>query len=211
MRLSSSSSEYLLDWSRAHPIYVDHARRAPRSSRSTRAGASHLRNYTSLTLEPLGDDGDRRSAARPRSGTTRRRRRRASASAQTGRRSTPWRRCGCSSTAACSSGARRGYDVAGDLATLDVPETLQALIAARLDGLESGRAPPAPERRRARQDVRSARPRCRRRTRGGCVRAAPRSARAQGDARARLGSTLAGTRPVRVRAGARSSASRTRR
>ena len=32
--------------------------------------------------------------------------------------------------------AEAGYDVAGDLATLDVPETLHALIAARLDGLE---------------------------------------------------------------------------
>ena len=39
-----------------------------------------------------------------------------------------------------------GYRVAGDLGTLDVPETLHALIAARLDGLE-------PEERRLLQDA----------------------------------------------------------
>ena len=40
----------------------------------------------------------------------------------------------------------------GPIETLDVPETLHALIAARLDGLDAGGAAAAPGRRRARQD-----------------------------------------------------------
>ena len=90
--------------------------------------------------------GDRRAAARARAGPARGRRRSGSGRGQTACRSTRSRPCGCCSTVACSSARRHGYDVAGDLATLDVPETLHALIAARLDGLE-------PDERRLLQDA----------------------------------------------------------
>ena len=48
------------------------------------------------------------------------------------------------------------YRVVGEVASLEVPETLHALIAARLDGLADGRAAAAPGRGRARQDVHDA-------------------------------------------------------
>ena len=52
--------------------------------------------------------------------------------------STPSRRCGCSSTGACSSAKATSYRPAGPIGALDIPETLHALIAARLDGLSPG-------------------------------------------------------------------------
>ena len=48
------------------------------------------------------------------------------------------------------------YRLTGPVETLEVPETLHALIAARLDSLTPGGAPARPERRRARQDVHQA-------------------------------------------------------
>ena len=70
------------------------------------------------------------------------------------------------------------YRPTGEIAALEVPETLHALIAARLDGLPAGGAPPAPGRRRARQDVHARRALAggRRTDRGG-ARAAARVAR----------------------------------
>ena len=56
-------------------------------------------------------------------------------------RSTPSRRCACCSTAGCSCGTATVYRPTGEIASLEVPETLHALIASRLDGL------PAEERR----------------------------------------------------------------
>ena len=83
------------------------------------------------------------------------------------------------------------------------PETLQALIAARLDGLVAGGAADRPARGRARADVHAARARV-------GVGDAPRTsssrsslAGAQGGALAPGGSAVAGARPVRVPPGPR--------
>ena len=64
-------------------------------------------------------------------------------------RSTRSRPCGCCSTAACSSRRRASTASAGRVEALDVPETLHALIAARLDGLDGRRAAPSRGRVRA--------------------------------------------------------------
>ena len=60
-------------------------------------------------------------------------------------RCTRSRRCGCCSTAACSPRRGRSTSPTGEIETLEVPETLHALIAARLDGV-------SPEERRLLQD-----------------------------------------------------------
>ena len=52
------------------------------------------------------------------------------------------------------------YRPTGTIESLEVPETLHALIAARLDGLPAGRAAGRPGRGRARQDVHEAGARC---------------------------------------------------
>ena len=48
----------------------------------------------------------------------------------------PWRRCACWSRSGGSSSATASTPRVGDLTTLAIPETLTALIAARLDALE---------------------------------------------------------------------------
>ena len=50
-------------------------------------------------------------------------------------RCTRSRPCGCCSTGACCGEEGAAYAVVGEIASLEVPETLHALIAARLDGL----------------------------------------------------------------------------
>ena len=94
--------EYLLEWSRSHPLYVVTLARPELAERRPTWGAGH-RNFTSLYLEPLADGGDggapRRARARgcrPSCATRSWRARRAF-------RCTRSRRCGCCSTAACSS------------------------------------------------------------------------------------------------------------
>ena len=49
----------------------------------------------------------------------------------------PSRRCGCSSIEACLVREGASYRPVGPIEVLDIPETLHALIAARLDGLTS--------------------------------------------------------------------------
>ena len=58
-----------------------------------------------------------------------------SAPAPKASRSTPWRPCACSRTGACSCPRASATSVSGDVSELEVPETLQALVASRLDGL----------------------------------------------------------------------------
>ena len=126
--------EYLLDWSRAYPIYVMTLARPEVSEKHPGWGA-HIRNYTSLTLEPLRDEAiddllrglvpglpaDAVERIRTRADGT------PLYAVETVRMLLD---------RGLLKRAEAGYDVAGDLATLDVPETLHALIAARLDGLE---------------------------------------------------------------------------
>ena len=126
--------EYLLDWSRAHPIYVITLAR-PEVAEKHAGWGSHIRNYTSLTLEPLRDGAiddllrglvpglpdDAVERIRTRADGT------PLYAVETVRMLLD---------RGLLERGEGGYDVAGNLATLDVPETLQALIAARLDGLD---------------------------------------------------------------------------
>ena len=59
--------EYLLDWSRNHPIYVITLARPELAERRPTWGAGQ-RNFTSLYLEPLSARGDGGAARRPRPG-----------------------------------------------------------------------------------------------------------------------------------------------
>ena len=102
------------------------------------------RNFTSLYLEPLSQpameellDG---LVPGPAGGAARRR----SSPAPRASRCTRSRRCGCCSTAACSRRRAPSTGRPGTIEALEVPETLHALIAARLDGLaaEERRAAP---------------------------------------------------------------------
>ena len=187
-------------------------RAASRSSSSSSRGPSSPRS---------GRPGALAGAASPRSTSSRSRRRRwtscspgscqgcrtscarASSSAPRGFRSTPSRRCECCSTGACSSGTASVYRPIGPIETLEVPETLHALIAARLDGLTT-------DERRLLQDaavlgkVFTKQGLTRRHAAGrGRARAAARRARPQGDALDPGRSALAGARPVRLPSGPR--------
>ena len=136
--------EYLLDWSRNHPIYIVTLSRPDIAEKHPGWGAN-LRNFTSLTLEPLPDpaiDGLLRGLVPgiPEDAAQRILERADGIplyAVETVRmlldRGLLERHDG-------------GYKVTGDLGALDVPETLHALIAARLDGLD-------PEERRLLQDA----------------------------------------------------------
>jgi predicted ATPase/class 3 adenylate cyclase len=136
--------EYLLDWSRNHPVYVVTLARPDVTERHQGWGAN-LRNFTSLTLEPLPDDaidGLLRGLVPglPDEGLTRIRERADGIplyAVETVRMLLD---------RGLLERVDGGYRVTGDLGDLDVPETLHALIAARLDGLE-------PEERRLLQNA----------------------------------------------------------
>jgi len=136
--------EYLLDWSRSHPIYVLTLSRPELGDRHPTFG-TRIRSSTALTLEPLGDEAmdellqglvpglpeELRVTIRGRADgiplyaieTVRMLIDRGLVEQQ-----------------------GDGYRVSGSFDELEVPETLHALIAARLDGLET-------EERRVLQDA----------------------------------------------------------
>ncbi len=126
--------EHLLDWSRSQPIYIVTLARPDVTDRHAGWGAN-LRNFTSLALEPLPADAIDRLLRDLVPGlpdeAVERIRDRADGiplyAVETVRmlldRNLVERSDG-------------GYTVTGDLGTLDIPETLHALIAARLDNLE---------------------------------------------------------------------------
>jgi class 3 adenylate cyclase/predicted ATPase len=128
--------EYLLDWSRSHPIYVITLSRPDVSERHPGWGAN-LRNFTSLTLEPLSDEAIdallRGLVPGLPDEVLSRIRERADGiplyAVETVRMLLD---------RGLLEPGESGYRVLGDLDALDVPQTLQALIAARLDGLEAG-------------------------------------------------------------------------
>jgi predicted ATPase len=127
--------EYLLDWSRNHPIYVITLARPDLAERHPGWG-SNLRNFTSLTLEPLPDpaiDGLLRGLVPglPDEASDRIRERADGIplyAVETVRMLLD---------RGLLERVDGGYRVAADLGALDVPQTLHALIAARLDGLEA--------------------------------------------------------------------------
>ena len=145
---------------------------------------------------------DRRAAARTSCPASPTRRSSGSATAPTASRSTPSRRCACSSTAASSSARTAGT---GHRRPRDARRARDAACAHRGAARRprARRAPAAPGRSRAREDLRPARPGDARRSRRGRAPAGSGDARAQGDARARHRSAIARARPVRVRPGAR--------
>ena len=126
--------EHLLEWSRSSPIFVITLARTDLLERRAEWGAGK-RNFTSLYLDPLPEPSMRELLSAWCPGC-----RRTPCAAIIGRaegsRSTPSRRCArCWPRAALALEGDR-YVPRRDLAQLSVPETLQALIAARLDALD---------------------------------------------------------------------------
>ena len=136
--------EYLLEWSRAQPAVRAHARppRAARAPADLGCGSSQLQLALSRAATARGDGGAARAGS-PRAA------RRAARPDPRPRRGDPALRRRDGAHAARPRAARRGRRRlprrSATIDALEVPETLHALIAARLDGL-------APEERRVLQD-----------------------------------------------------------
>ena len=126
--------EYLLEWSRNSPLYVITLARPELLERRLELGGGAPQLQLALPRAAVagGDGGAPRRASSPGCRRTRGSR---SSRAPKACRSTRSRRCGCCSTAACSSRKGRSTRPVGEIGSLEVPETLHALIAARLDGL----------------------------------------------------------------------------
>jgi tetratricopeptide (TPR) repeat protein len=126
--------EYLLDWSRSHPIYVLTLSRPELGERHPTFG-TRIRSSTALTLEPLDDEamdellrglvpglpGELRATIRDRADGV------PLYAVETVRMLLD---------RGLLEPEGDGYRVSGSVEALEVPETLHALIAARLDGLE---------------------------------------------------------------------------
>ena len=136
-----------------------HARAAGAARATHDLGRGPAATSRRCSSKPLPRDGDGGAPGRPRPGPPAGRCATASSSAPRACRCTRSRRCACCSTAACSCRTVPPTGLTGAIDSLEVPETLQALIAARLDGLAAGGAPPAAGRLRSRQDVLPRRPR----------------------------------------------------
>ena len=128
--------EYLLEWSRDYPLYVITLARPELADRRPTWGAGQ-RNFSSLYLEPLSEESMQRAPG--------------------GARARPARAICAHRSSARAEGVPlyavetvrmlldRGlltqdgpvYRPAGEIETLEVPETLHALIAARLDGVSA--------------------------------------------------------------------------
>src|SRR3954471_24686395 len=125
--------EYLLEWSRNHPLFVVTLARPELAERRPTWGAGH-RNFTSLYLEPLSEQamGELLTGLVPGLPAPLRAQILARAegvplyAVETVRKL-------LDRGLLVEDGS--SYRVAGEIETLEVPETLHALIAARLDGL----------------------------------------------------------------------------
>ena len=191
--------EHLLEWSRNSPLYVITAARPELVDERPTWGAGK-RNFTSLYLEPL-----RRAAMRALldglvAGLPE------GLAAQILARSEGVPLYAVETVRMLLDRGhvvQQGsvYRATGPVETLEVPETLHALIAARLDGLSADERLRRPERRRARKDVHEACARGRRRHGRVGLRRDPGGARAQGGAVDPGRPALARARPVRLPAG----------
>ena len=110
-----------------------------------RPGGPGSATSRSIYLEPLSERGDGGAARRARARACRRRCAARSSPAPRAFRCTRSRPCACCSTAGALVQEGAVYRPTGTVEALEVPETLHALIAARLDGL-------TPEERRLLQD-----------------------------------------------------------
>ena len=132
---------------------------APRAPRPPVGWGGGKPDATTFLLEPLPTA----ETGTPRRGAVGRARRSptppgsASPPPPTATRCTSSRSSRCCSTTASFSGGPDGALVVGDLETISVPPTIQALLAARLDRLERWRAADDRASRRGRQGVRPAR------------------------------------------------------
>jgi tetratricopeptide (TPR) repeat protein len=136
--------EYLLEWSRNYPIFVLTLARAELVERNPQWGAGK-RNFTALTLEPLSDEAMDSLLSGLVPGLPDELRTQILARAE----GVPLYAVETVRMLLDRGLLRREGDVyrpTGAVETLDVPETLHALVAARLDGLE-------PEERRLLQDA----------------------------------------------------------
>jgi len=127
--------EYLLDWSRDHPLYVITLARPELLERRPTWGAGK-RTFTALYLEPLGDAAMEELLAGLVPGLP------AELRAQILGRAEGVPLYAVETVRMLLDRGllvREGdvYRPAGEIETLEVPETLQALIAARLDGLSA--------------------------------------------------------------------------
>ena len=126
--------DHLLEWSRSVPIYVSPSR-GPSSSRGAPTGAPAAQLHLARP-RAAARAGHARAPRRARAGPARDAAATPSSPGPTGSRSTPSRPSGCSSPTA-GSRSRRGLRARSATSPdLAVPETLTALIAARLDGLD---------------------------------------------------------------------------
>jgi class 3 adenylate cyclase/tetratricopeptide (TPR) repeat protein len=127
--------EYLLDWSKNYPLFVITLARPDIVERRSGWGAAR-RNFTSMYLEPLGDATMRELLAGlvpglPEELATKILNRAEGVPVY----AVETVRMLIDRGALVEEGS--GYRVVGDVEDLEVPETLHALIAARLDGLSS--------------------------------------------------------------------------
>ena len=143
--------EYLLEWSRNSPIFVVTLARPELTDRRPTWGAG-LRNFTSLYLEPLPREAMEQLLAGLVPGLPEQTREQILARAE----GVP-----LYAVETVRMLLDRGllvqdgpvYAPVGEIGELEVPETLHALIAARLDGLSAEERRAARGRRRPRQDV----------------------------------------------------------
>jgi class 3 adenylate cyclase/tetratricopeptide (TPR) repeat protein len=125
--------EYLIEWSRDVPLFVITLARPELTERRPTWGSAK-RNFTSIFLEPLGSDAMEVLLTGPVPGLPEELRERILERAE----GVPFYavetvRMLLDRGVVVREGNR--YRLAGEVGTLEVPETLQALIAARLDGL----------------------------------------------------------------------------
>ena len=129
--------EHVLEWTRNVPILIVTLARPELLEQRPEWGAGKRASWPS-TCEPLDDAAMRELLAGLVAGPARGGRRARSSRAPRASRCTRSRPSGCSSpTAGCASGRTAGYEPVGELGELAVPDTLHALIAARLDGLDA--------------------------------------------------------------------------
>ena len=126
--------DYLLDWSRAHPLFVVALARPELAEKHPRWAGSK-RDFTSLTLEPLADDAMEALLAGLVPGLPDE----VSARIRDRAEGVPLYAVETVRMLLDRGLLQQdgdGYVVRGDLGSLEVPETLHALIAARLDDLD---------------------------------------------------------------------------
>jgi predicted ATPase/class 3 adenylate cyclase len=136
--------EYLLEWSRNHPIFVVTLARPELLERRGTWGAGH-RNFTSLYLEPLSEGAMEELLTGLVPGLPESLRRQILERAEgVPLYAVETVRMLLDRGLLVEDGS--SYQVAGEIESLEVPETLHALVAARLDGLQ-------PDERRVLQDA----------------------------------------------------------